>query len=85
MNPRVQDVEPQDGYKLKLTFTNGETGIYDCAPLLDHGIFRELKDPSYFCQVKIEYGTVSWPHEQDLCPDSLYLESEKLPSAQGAH
>lgn len=28
MNPRVKDVKPLKGYKLMLTFTNGENG-YD--------------------------------------------------------
>ena len=22
-------------------------------------------------------GTVAWPHEQDICPDTLYVESKK--------
>jgi hypothetical protein len=27
---------------------------------------------------KVEYGTVVWPHEQDICPDTLYLESKEI-------
>ena len=40
MNPRVKEVTPQDDYHLRVTFTNGEIGIYDCRPLLDFGVFR---------------------------------------------
>jgi hypothetical protein len=29
----------------------------------------------HFNQVKILDGTVTWPNEQDICPDSLYLDS----------
>ena len=77
MNPRVKDVKPQDGYLLVLEFTNGESGVYDCAPLLEHGVFRELKDVAYFRRVRVEFGTVVWPNEQDICPDSLYLASRR--------
>ncbi|HIP45576.1 MAG TPA: DUF2442 domain-containing protein [Sulfurospirillum arcachonense] len=29
-------------------------------------------------QVFVAYGTVAWPHEQDICPDTLYLDSKHL-------
>jgi DUF971 family protein len=77
MNPRVESVRPGDDYLLKITFSNGETGIYDCRPLLDFGVFRELRDVAYFRQVRAEKGTIVWPHEQDICPDTLYLDSKK--------
>lgn len=80
MNPRVATVAPRDGYQLEITFSNGEVGVYDCAPLLDFGVFHELRDPGYFRQVRAESGTVVWPHEQDICPDTLYEDSKKLAS-----
>ena len=78
MNPRVESVIPTDEYGLILTFTNGEVGTYDCTPLLDFGIFRELQDKTYFKKVQVVNGTVAWPHEQDICPDTLYVESKKV-------
>jgi len=78
MNPRVTSCIPTDDYQLKLIFTNGEQGVYDCNPLLDFGIFTELKDLSYFKSAKANFGTVVWPHEQDICPDTLYIDSRKL-------
>ncbi len=77
MNPRIKKVIPIENYKLKLTFTNGEKGLYDCSDLLDFGVFRELQDKGYFKQVRVLDGTVTWPHEQDICPDTLYLDSKK--------
>jgi hypothetical protein len=77
MNPRVKSVVPLADYRLEITFSNGEIGLYDCRPLLDFGVFRELKDETYFQQVYAEGGTVVWPHEQDICPDTLYLDSAK--------
>lgn len=77
MNPRVKNVTPIEDFKLLIEFTNGESGVYDCSHLLDFGVFTELKDEMYFRQVRVEYGTVVWPHEQDICPDTLYLDSQK--------
>jgi hypothetical protein len=78
MNPRVLKVTPTDDYKLFLVFTNGECGVYDCSHLLDFGVFKELKERVYFKQAKSMYGAVVWPNEQDICPDTLYMDSLKI-------
>ena len=77
MNPRVAEVKTTNDYKLHLVFDNGQTGVYDCAGLLNFGVFRELQDTHYFHQARVLGGTVVWPHEQDICPDTLYLDSQK--------
>ena len=77
MNPRVKMVVPRDDYKLEITFTNGEVGVFDCAHLLSFGVFKELEDIRYFKQARVEGGTVVWPHEQDICPDTLYVDSQR--------
>nr|VFJ56956.1 MAG: Protein of unknown function (DUF2442) [Candidatus Kentron sp. FM]VFJ57127.1 MAG: Protein of unknown function (DUF2442) [Candidatus Kentron sp. FM]VFK10659.1 MAG: Protein of unknown function (DUF2442) [Candidatus Kentron sp. FM]VFK14788.1 MAG: Protein of unknown function (DUF2442) [Candidatus Kentron sp. FM] len=77
MNPRVKKVVPLSDYRLLIEFTNDEQGIYNCEPLLDFGVFRELRDKSYFGRVQALDGAVAWPHEQDICPDTLYLDSTK--------
>ena len=77
MNPRVRSVLARDDYKLEITFTSGEVGVYDCAPFLDFGVFQELRDIQYFKQATVGLGTVVWPHEQDICPDTLYEDSQK--------
>jgi len=81
MNPRVTAVAANDNYILEITFANGEVGFYDCVPLLNFGVFQELQDLTYFKQVRAEGGTVVWPHEQDICPDTLYEDSQKLAPA----
>lgn len=75
MNPRVSSVVPLSGYKLHLEFGSGEAGVYDCCDLLGIGVFKELQDENYFRTVKVLDGTVVWPHDQDICPDTLYLDS----------
>ena len=61
MKPSVKAIIPKDDYTLKITFSNGEIGIYDCSPLLDFGVFRELRDINYFKQAAVEGDTVVWP------------------------
>lgn len=78
MNPRVKSVSPLPGHKLLLEFSSGERGQYDCTPLLEFGVFKELKDVQYFRRASVLDGTVVWPNEQDICPDTLYLDSIKV-------
>lgn len=77
MNPRVKAVVARDDYTLEITFTNAEVGVFDCSGLLSFGVFQEFQDVNYFKQARAEGGTVVWPHEQDICPDTLYENSAK--------
>ncbi|MGD1939024.1 MAG: DUF2442 domain-containing protein [Cyanophyceae cyanobacterium] len=82
MNSRVTAVQTRANYTLELTFTNDEVRLYDCSPILDFGVFQELKNKDYFKQAKAFNGTVCWPNEQDICPDTLYLDSVPVAIAQ---
>lgn len=75
MNPDVIDIQPLDNHVLRLIFEGGEIRDYDASTLLEFGIFRELKDPSYFERAYVEFGSVEWPNGQGLSHDTLYLES----------
>ena len=76
MNPRVKKVTPDSNYRLYITFDNGEIKIFDMNPYLQIGIFKELKDKALFNSVKPFLGSIQWKNGQDLCPDTLYLESK---------
>jgi len=78
MNPRVINVKPNKDYTLSLEFSNHECKIFDVKPYLELGIFNELKDLNVFMAVKSALGTVCWPNEIDLCPDTLYLDSKSF-------
>lgn len=82
MNPRVMAVKPKPDYTLILLFTNGETRSFDVRPYLDKGIFRELKDWRNFNAVKPFLGSVQWQNGQDLCPDTLYMDSVPVSSVE---
>ena len=50
-------------------------------PYLERGVFRELKDERYFRRVGILYGAVTWPHEQDIAPETLLAEMAPVQDA----
>ena len=70
----VKTVKPLPDYRIYVELENGQRGIFDLTPYLDRGIFSELKNPAYFRQVAIVYGAVTWPHEQDIAPETLLAE-----------
>ena len=76
MNPRVTAVRPNPDFTLSIVFTSGEARRFDVKPYLDTGIFRELRDPQAFQLVRPVLGSIQWAGGQDLCPDTLYDESE---------
>ena len=62
---------------LSILFDNGEEGIFDVSPYLDRGIFSQLKDLKMFNSVKPLLGSIQWGNGLDLCPDTLYLDSNR--------
>ncbi len=81
MNPRVIDVKTLEGFRLLLTFSNGEKREFDMTPYLNTGVFKELKDKQLFNTAKAFMGTVSWKNGQDLCPDTFWLDSIPVKNA----
>jgi hypothetical protein len=70
----VLNVTPLSDYRLYVEIADGRRGIFDVKPYLDHGVFRELRNPAYFRQVGVILGAVTWPHEQDIAPETLLAE-----------
>jgi hypothetical protein len=78
MNPRVTDVKSDNDFVLLLTFSNNEVKRFDLKPYLGIGRFKELRDMSMFNSVKPVLGSIQWANGLDLCPDTLYMESQLL-------
>jgi hypothetical protein len=67
-------VKPLPDYHIYVEIEDGRKGIFDLKPYLDHGVFRELRDVNYFNQVGLLFGAVTWPHDQDIAPETLVSE-----------
>ena len=71
---RVKTVEPLEGYKLRVGFTDGTVRVIDFEKDLVGRLFGALKDQGLFRQVRVEGGTLVWPNGADVCPDALYYQ-----------
>ena len=69
---RIREVLPVEGFRLRLTLTDGSIVERDITDLLMGPLFETIrKDAVAFRQVTVESGTVVWPNGADLCPDVL--------------
>jgi len=62
-----------DGYKLKLTFKDGESGIVDLSVYSKRGgVFNSFYDLDYFRRVYVDSGVLCWPGGVDIAPETIY-------------
>ena len=74
----VVKVEARSDYTLLLEFENGERRVFDMAPYLERKPFVRLKGSPLFARASVEYGTVVWPGEIDIAPETLYDRSRPV-------
>ncbi|CAN5429063.1 hypothetical protein BH10BAC3_BH10BAC3_31650 [soil metagenome] len=75
---KITSVKPLDNYRLELAFNGWETRVFDVKPYLNSGIFNELKDKTYFKNVRLNLDSISWQNGQDFSPETLYLKSSSF-------
>lgn len=92
---KITAVKPNEDFTLTLSFDNGEVRLYDCKPLLCDGtVFAPFRDYKNFERVYIDAehcvswdidptvdSETVWSNKVDLCPDSCYIDSVPLASA----
>lgn len=74
----IKSVEPQDNYKLLLTFENSERRVFDVSKYPHIGKFSELKDKSIFNSVRVSFDSIEWSNHLDLDPEILYEKSIRV-------
>ncbi len=74
----IKKVKPLPDYKIYVETVAGRKGIFDVTPYLDFGVFRELRDINYFNQVGVKNGSVTWPYQQDIAPETLLAEMQAV-------
>ena len=72
MYPAVKEVIPGDNYILSVVFDNGEYGHLDMKPILNFGVFQQIKDYEVFRRVRVTFDTIEWGCGVDLDPEFVY-------------
>jgi hypothetical protein len=80
----VVRVAPRHDFTLELEYANGELRLFDMAPWLSVRPWLPLRAWSLFRQARVHYGTVTWPGDLDMAPETLYDASTPLEPRPGA-
>ena len=82
--PLLIEARPLEGYSVHVRFEDGVTADVDLSYLAERGgVFEPLKDLSFFRQLRAdpEGGTIVWPNEADIAPETLYEHAKRQAAA----
>jgi hypothetical protein len=74
------EAEPLDGCVVRVRFDDGTAADVDLAYLLEYGgVFEPLRAPDYFRRLRADHeaGTIVWPNDADIAPETLYAAAQK--------
>lgn len=74
----VITVKTTADFQLELGFENGEQRRFDMRPLLAMRPWDRIASAPLFHRAAIAYGTVVWPGDIDIAPETLYEDSVPL-------
>ena len=78
--PLLIEAKPLEGYTIHVRFEDGVAADVDLSYLLDYdGVFEPLRDPEFFRRLRAdpEAGTIVWPNEADVAPETLYAHAQR--------
>jgi hypothetical protein len=68
----VTDAKYESGFKIRLQFNDGITGIVDLENSLKGKVFEPLKNVDYFKNFSTNSWTIEWENGADFAPEYLY-------------
>lgn len=74
----VINVSVKPDFSLLLEFENGERRFFNMMPYIDQKPWARLKSDNTFQCAFVENGTVAWPGNVDIDPETLYERSVPL-------
>lgn len=82
--PLLLEATPVGDYTVHVRFEDGLSADVDLSHLLDYGgVFEPLRDVGYFRRLRadMEAGTIVWPNEADIAPETLYGRARRQAAA----
>jgi hypothetical protein len=82
--PLLIEATPDEGYTVHVRFEDGLTADVDLSYLLNYGgVFEPLRELDYFRRLRAdpEAGTIIWPNEADIAPETLYAHAQRFATA----
>ncbi len=70
---RPTKVEPRDGYRIWIRYSDGAAGVVDLSHLAGRGVFNAWKNRTFQSVHLTTNGAVAWNEDIELCPDALYM------------
>ena len=69
----VTSAEYVEGYKIRVSFNTGQSGVVDLKDALWGPVFEAVKDPTVFMQFKVSptFHTICWENDADFAPEFL--------------
>ena len=72
----IRSVQPLDGFWLRLILSNGDVVERDVQDLLRGGVFEPVRQRrDVFEAAFVAGGTVAWPGEVDIAPETLIWDA----------
>jgi len=72
----VIDAKYVDGYRIEVSFNNGQKGVADLSEALRGPVLGKLKDEAEFRRFTVdkELDTLVWDNGADLAPEYIYFQ-----------
>lgn len=74
----ILTVKPSLDFALELHYADGSVRCFDMKPLLSMKPWSQIAALPLFMQAHVAYGTVVWPGEIDVAPETLMLDSVEV-------
>jgi len=80
MKPLVSQVVYVGGYRLSVGYSDGLSATLDFSEYLSHlsgPLVEKLRTVTYFANVGVDHGVLTWSNGYDICPDVLRFWCER--------
>ena len=74
----VTCVQAKPDFSMIIEFENGEQKHFDMIPYIDQKPWIRLKEGDAFLKAYVLNGTVAWPGNVDIDPETLYERAETI-------